>query len=246
MFAKLHLIHFVAIFISSSHASLFSPMQCKFYHAVQEDLGWCRPFPKFLCIKGIVFMTFWQSMAIAFLAHSTDLASDRYANDSDHELWGRQAQNFMICLEMLLFSIAHFYCFPTEEWEDGYRPAIEKKMSAGDNLALGDFMSDLRLILRGSDIALETKKRNSKTSKISSRKDTRITKKTDDDIDVLSTIVEDKKAEKHVNVDAEEGMEFVEEERVENVSLPINVARNSSDPKRQKRFIFRRRKGERL
>mmetsp|Transcript_2911 Transcript_2911/g.5452 ORF Transcript_2911/g.5452 Transcript_2911/m.5452 type:complete len:703 (+) Transcript_2911:225-2333(+) len=134
----------------------------KFYHAVQEDLGWCRPFPKFLCIKGIVFMTFWQSVVIGFLATSTNIASGAKQDDSgDPDIWGKQAQNFLICLEMLLFSIAHFYCFPTEEWEEGYRPAIEKKMSAGDNLAFGDFISDLKLIMRGKDVS----KVSSKTSK---------------------------------------------------------------------------------
>lgn len=136
----------------------------KFYHAVQDDLGWCRPFPKFMCIKGIVFMTFWQSVVIGFLATSTDIASGGKDDDSgDPGIWGKQAQNFLICLEMLLFSIAHFYCFPTEEWEEGYRPAIEKKMSAGDNLAFGDFISDLKLIMRGRDEHEFSKKH--KTSK---------------------------------------------------------------------------------
>lgn len=113
----------------------------QFYHAVDQDLQWCRPFAKFLCIKGVVFMTFWQGLALSILAQATDAGGD------DAQEWARSAQNFLICLEMLLFSIAHFYCFPTEEWEEGY----EQKHSEnkfGDSIALGDFMHDLKLVLR--------------------------------------------------------------------------------------------------
>ena len=118
----------------------------KFYHAVQEDLAWCRPFPKFLCIKGIVFLTFWQGLAIAILAETIGDTTPNVGNN-DPELWAKQAQNFLICLEMLLFSIAHFYCFPTEEWEDGYRPVVSDS-KFGDQLALHDFFQDLKLVAR--------------------------------------------------------------------------------------------------
>jgi hypothetical protein len=73
---------------------------------VDKDLAWCRPFAKFLCIKGVVFMTFWQGLAISILAQTTDVGGQ------DEVEWAQSAQNFLICLEMLLFSIAHFYCFP--------------------------------------------------------------------------------------------------------------------------------------
>lgn len=110
----------------------------KFYHAVDNELQWCRPFAKFLCIKGVVFMTFWQGLAISILAETTN---------SEAEGWADSAQNFLICLEMLLFSIAHFYCFPTEEWQDGYRVKVSKG-KFGDSIALGDFFSDLKMILK--------------------------------------------------------------------------------------------------
>ena len=68
-------------------------------------------------------------------------------NDDSQGKYAQQAQNFLICLEMLGFSIAHFYCFPVEEWEDGYRPT-EDQSKFGDNMALGDFLHDLKLIMR--------------------------------------------------------------------------------------------------
>ena len=117
----------------------------KFYHAVDKELAWCRPFAKFLCIKGVVFMTFWQGLVLSILAQTTDVGG---ASKEDANEWAKSAQNFLICLEMLLFSIAHFYCFPTEEWEDGYRVKHSDTSTFGDSIALGDFLADLKLILK--------------------------------------------------------------------------------------------------
>mmetsp|Transcript_18717 Transcript_18717/g.40287 ORF Transcript_18717/g.40287 Transcript_18717/m.40287 type:complete len:782 (+) Transcript_18717:270-2615(+) len=116
----------------------------KFYHAVDKELAWCRPLAKFLCIKGVVFMTFWQGLAISILAHMTDVGGE------DQAEWAMSAQNFLICLEMLLFSIAHFYCFPTEEWQEGYRIKAERA-AFGDTIALGDFFQDVKLILTNNN-----------------------------------------------------------------------------------------------
>ena len=85
-------------------------------------------------------MTFWQGLCISVLAQTTDVAGN------DKAEWATSAQNFLICLEMLLFSIAHFYCFPTEEWQEGYRLKVERSQF-GDTIALGDFFQDVKLIL---------------------------------------------------------------------------------------------------
>lgn len=85
-------------------------------------------------------MTFWQGMMIRIL---TSL-SDGYSEDSKEK--AARTQSFLICLEMLGFSIAHFYTFPVGEWKPDYRP-VENNGKFGDNMALGDFLSDLRLVM---------------------------------------------------------------------------------------------------
>ncbi|VEU38086.1 unnamed protein product [Pseudo-nitzschia multistriata] len=129
----------------------------KFYHAVDTDLAWCRPFAKFLCIKGVVFMTFWQGMALKILAETTDVGSD--ANTADD--WSEKVQNFLICLEMLLFSIAHFYCFPVDEWQPGYKVNY-RKAKFGETMALNDFFTDLKIILTSDDSRKKKKRASSK------------------------------------------------------------------------------------
>jgi hypothetical protein len=127
----------------------------KFYHAVEKELQWCRPFAKFLCIKGVVFMTFWQGAALRVLAETTDLGGGDDSAD-----WSEQIQSFLICMEMLLFSIAHFYCFPVDEWQPGYKVNY-RKAKFGETLALNDFFSDLKLLLIDGD-RKKKKKRQSK------------------------------------------------------------------------------------
>mmetsp|Transcript_17107 Transcript_17107/g.31948 ORF Transcript_17107/g.31948 Transcript_17107/m.31948 type:complete len:645 (-) Transcript_17107:134-2068(-) len=132
------------VFVLMQNVSIFLAFSglLKFYHATREDLSWCNPFPKFLCIKGVVFMTFWQGMVITILAKAVFHVDDPME-------WSRQAQNFLTCLEMLFFAIAHCFAFPPDEWKPGYTPRTRSERAKfGDNIALRDFAKDVKFILK--------------------------------------------------------------------------------------------------
>ena len=88
----------------------------RLFHAVQDELrypiNW-HPLGKFLCIKGVVFFTWWQGVLIFYLkAHGVidDIGSwtgDEVANG---------LIDYCICVEMVMFAIAHSFTFTYKEY----------------------------------------------------------------------------------------------------------------------------------
>ncbi|XP_059617559.1 transmembrane protein 184C [Phlebotomus argentipes] len=98
-----------------NNLSQFCAMYCLvlFYQANKVELQPMRPLPKFLCIKAVVFFSFFQGVIINFLVYfgviSNIFGSDEH--DSYQDL-SAKLQNFLICIEMFLAAIAHQYSFP--------------------------------------------------------------------------------------------------------------------------------------
>ncbi|KAM6949237.1 transmembrane protein 184C-like [Aplochiton taeniatus] len=109
------------------------------YRALREELSPIKPVGKFLCVKLVVFASFWQAVLIAVLV-KVGVISDKHTWDWESvEDVSTGLQDFLICVEMFLAAIAHHYSFT-------YKPYIQEaeEGSCFDSfLAMWDF-SDIR------------------------------------------------------------------------------------------------------
>lgn len=78
-----------------------------FYVACKDLLQPFNPVPKFIIIKSVVFLTYWQGVLV-FLAAKTGLIKN--AEEA------AEFQNFIICVEMLIAAVGHLYAFPYKEY----------------------------------------------------------------------------------------------------------------------------------
>jgi hypothetical protein len=136
----------------------------KLYHALRDELAWCQPFNKFLTIKGVVFMTFWQGLAINIFFNLSKRDSSGVDDDVSTIPSANTVQHILICMEMLFFSIAHWCVFPAEEWEVGYKVQYYQ----GPGFAFRDFASDVSLIIDDGKRSIRARRESKQNGSVNS------------------------------------------------------------------------------
>jgi hypothetical protein len=104
------LIYNVSIFWSLYDLALF-------WVCMSADLQPFRPMPKFLCIKGIIFASWWQGFFLSilvWLGAITGIAGTDYDADS----LAAAIQDALICIEMPFFAVAQWYAFKWQDYAD--------------------------------------------------------------------------------------------------------------------------------
>ncbi|KAD7479007.1 hypothetical protein E3N88_02143 [Mikania micrantha] len=103
----------------------------QFYEITKHELSHINPLAKFLTFKSIVFLTWWQGIAIAIL-FSFGLVRSPIAQELQYK---SSIQNFIICIEMGIASMVHLYVFPSEPYK------LMGDLYTGDFSVLGDYAS---------------------------------------------------------------------------------------------------------
>ncbi|XP_061355723.1 protein LAZ1 isoform X1 [Gastrolobium bilobum] len=107
----------------------------QFYTVTKVELAHINPLAKFLTFKSIVFLTWWQGVAIALL-YTFGLFKSPIAQGLQSK---SSVQDFIICIEMGIASIVHLYVFPAKPYE------LMGDCVPGSVSVLGDYSADCSL-----------------------------------------------------------------------------------------------------
>jgi hypothetical protein len=87
-----------------------------FWVCMAEDLKPFRPVPKFLCIKLIIFASYWQGFFLSILQWLGAIPNDVPGYSADN--LAAAIQDALICFEMPIFAISHWYAFSWHDYAD--------------------------------------------------------------------------------------------------------------------------------
>ncbi|KIK63485.1 hypothetical protein GYMLUDRAFT_57673 [Collybiopsis luxurians FD-317 M1] len=121
-----------------------------FWLCVHDDLKPFRPMPKFLCVKGILFFSFWQSIAVSIFVAAGLIKKLGPYTDSESISLG--LTDTLICVEMPFFAIAHMFAFSHTDFIDRDKAFIGRmpiSYAFKDAFGVKDVIEDTKATLRG-------------------------------------------------------------------------------------------------
>lgn len=87
-----------------------------FWVCMHDDLKPFRPVPKFLCVKLIIFASYWQGLTLSILVWLGAIPDDVKGYTPDN--LAAAIQDALICIEMPIFAVAHWYAFSYHDFAD--------------------------------------------------------------------------------------------------------------------------------
>ena len=84
----------------------------QFYYQVRKDIAQHRPLLKVLAIKLVIFLSFWQTIAISLLTSSGAIKASATLQTPDIKVG---IPSFLLCIEMAFFAFFHLFAF---SWRD--------------------------------------------------------------------------------------------------------------------------------
>lgn len=120
-----------------------------FWVCMNRDLTPFRPVPKFLCVKLIIFASYWQGFFLSILVWIGAIPDnvDNYTPDN----LAAAIQDALICVEMPMFAIAHWYAFSWHDFADNSILSARMPLSHAfrDAFGIRDLIEDTKITFQG-------------------------------------------------------------------------------------------------
>ncbi|VVT56716.1 uncharacterized protein SAPINGB_P005230 [Magnusiomyces paraingens] len=120
-----------------------------FWYCLFQDLQPFDPFPKFLCVKVIIFFSYWQGVLLSILVWLGIIHDVGYYTPNNI---ATAIQHALMCTEMLGFAIGHWYAFSYKDFTGpAYAHCARMRLPAAARDAFGtiDLMLDFKATFSG-------------------------------------------------------------------------------------------------
>jgi hypothetical protein len=117
--------------------SISVAMYCliQFYVQIKDDIRQHKPLLKITAIKLVIFLSFWQTIAISFLTSSGAVKATNHLQTPDIKV-GIPA--LLLCIEMAFFAVFHIWSFSWKPYTIGSKEQMSEVI-AGEGVAKGSY-----------------------------------------------------------------------------------------------------------